>query len=244
MADASLDDFFAKKDKSKKKNKLKFVAGDLLDTKKDKKKKATKKEDSSQQIEQDSCKKLNKSAEDDEWLEVQEEEKDYSGLRIQNLQIAQEREEDEKEKEAAGSGEDDDESKEGSEGVSGPWAKVQTNVPAPAPIVPEQEPEPIKEETPTNTGKYVPPSKRQAAAAQARSIGPGMGSSRYRKKIAPNLESEEDFPTLGCESVPVDNAWGSKFEKVKSGGKREDERPGATQLELGNKYTALQAGTE
>lgn len=39
--------------------------------------------------------------------------------------------------------------------------------------------------------------------------GPGMGpTSRRGRKTAPNLQSEEDFPTLGGDHVPVvDSAW-------------------------------------
>ena len=38
-------------------------------------------------------------------------------------------------------------------------------------------------------------------------VGPGMGP-RRGKRIAPNLESEEDFPMLGCESQAIiDSAW-------------------------------------
>ena len=38
--------------------------------------------------------------------------------------------------------------------------------------------------------------------------GPGMGPRRVRGgKAAPNLQSEEDFPTLGCEGPIIDSAW-------------------------------------
>ena len=53
MADSSLDDFFAKKDKSKKKGKSKVTPNDLLEKQKVKKKKATsvkKKEESNTQV--------------------------------------------------------------------------------------------------------------------------------------------------------------------------------------------------
>ena len=53
MADSSLDDFFAKKDKSKKKGKSKVTPNDLLEKQKVKKKKAIsvkKKEESNTQV--------------------------------------------------------------------------------------------------------------------------------------------------------------------------------------------------
>ena len=60
MADSSLDDFFAKKDKSKKKGKSKVTPNDLLEKQKVKKKKATsekkKKENKPQSVEVDPTK--------------------------------------------------------------------------------------------------------------------------------------------------------------------------------------------
>ena len=82
MADTSLDDFFAKKDKKKKTGK-KSKNSDLDDVKE---KKKDKKKD------QD---KLNsglsnnlKGKDDEEWNDFEEEkETDYTGLKIQNMQI-------------------------------------------------------------------------------------------------------------------------------------------------------------
>ena len=31
-----------------------------------------------------------------------------------------------------------------------------------------------------------------------------------KSKIAPNLESQSDFPTLGAEPAPVNNTWGAQ----------------------------------
>jgi len=61
-------------------------------------------------------------------------------------------------------------------------------------------PKPVEEPAQKPTGKYVPPSMRRAmdGSSPASSMGGGYGTSRSRlKKTAPNLTSEDDFPTLG-----------------------------------------------
>ena len=60
---------------------------------------------------------------------------------------------------------------------------------------------PVKEvkEATSTPSKYVPPALRQAQAQSAATSSNSSGaaaSSRLRKKDAPNLRSEEDFPTL------------------------------------------------
>ena len=52
--------------------------------------------------------------------------------------------------------------------------------------------------TPARPGKYVPPSLRGAMSASGSSDSPAATRQVPRKKkAAPNLHSEEDFPTLG-----------------------------------------------
>lgn len=59
-------------------------------------------------------------------------------------------------------------------------------------------------------GRYVPPSLRGAAASSASSrtasgdLAPISIKKPQRKKVAPNLASQEDFPTLGSAPPPVD----------------------------------------
>lgn len=74
------------------------------------------------------------------------------------------------------------------------------------------EPQPNVEETPKEeskpavTGKYIPPSQRAAAAAGASggsTPGPTVPAHIRKKKNAPNLRSEEDFPTLGGGLPPM-----------------------------------------
>lgn len=53
---------------------------------------------------------------------------------------------------------------------------------------------------PSKPTKYVPPAVRAAAAAASSGASPGepsRPSQLRRKKVAPNIQSEDDFPTLG-----------------------------------------------
>jgi len=66
--------------------------------------------------------------------------------------------------------------------------------PAPAPVkiqqpVPQAAPEPPKDDGPK---KYVPPGARSGGGLEPARLGP-----RRKRTSAPNLTSEEDFPTLG-----------------------------------------------
>ena len=57
---------------------------------------------------------------------------------------------------------------------------------------PAPEPEPVKPSTPVVAGKYVPPSLRAGGAATMSSA-----QKPRRKKEAPNIKSNLDFPELG-----------------------------------------------
>ena len=70
------------------------------------------------------------------------------------------------------------------------------------PLLPEPEPpKPVEEPAQKLTGKYVPPSMRRGmdgGSAPSALTGSVYGNARSRfKKTAPNLTSEDDFPTLG-----------------------------------------------
>jgi len=252
MADASLDDFFAKKDKSKKKSKSsKVTPGDIL-AKSDepvKKEKKSKKDKENTQTSSEKTDSGTPLVTEEKWKDVEEEvEKDYSGLRIANLQIS--------EKEVAVESEDGGENAEGDEDEDGetvrekkdpsgqkPWrpsdgGKAQEKS---APVV-EDAPPPAKEE-PKTGGKYISPGMRAAAAAGTTPGGPTVPSHLRRKKNAPNLRSEEEFPTLGGgapQGWPNDGDSRS-FERVQSGGRHmDDPNKPSQQVSTGNKFSALQ----
>ncbi|XP_052254008.1 protein CDV3 homolog isoform X1 [Dreissena polymorpha] len=217
MADDNLDDFFAKKDKSKKKTKSsKLTPSDILAKSEEsvkKEKKSKKDKDKTQSSNSSTITDISglivNPKEEEEWKEVEEEkEKDYSGLRIANLQIADKVEEGEEEGDE--NQDEDNEDGEGKErrdkGEQGPWKSGATTVPTAVqpehPATPVEEP---KKEEPKPTGKYVPPSQRAAAAAGGTTTpsGPTVPSHLRRKKEMPNLKSEEEFPTLGGNAPPI-----------------------------------------
>lgn len=261
MAESSLDDFFAKKDKSKKKSKgSKLTPDDILaksdePVKKDKKSKKEKaKSQTSKSTTDVNTSSVINPSEDAEWIEVEEEkEKDYTGLRIANLQIVDKDPDtgDEDIIEQNGEEDEDGEVKEKKDtGQQGPWNVKTTPAPATPAPAPVEEPQPPKEEpTPKAPAKYIPPAQRAAAAAAAAGGGPSTPSGPTipahlrRKKVAPNITSEEDFPTLGGGGPPIapQDSDPRSFEKVQYGGKQiEDPSKISQQLSLGNKYAALQ----
>ncbi|XP_061852711.1 protein CDV3 homolog isoform X2 [Colius striatus] len=125
--------------------------------------------------------------EEDDWKEFeQKEEIDYSGLRVQSMQIS-EKEDDESEKRE----EPNDNWEETGGGVdrsSGPWNK---SAPAPAPVV-----EPIVTEAPepvASGGVYRPPGAREGGRPRRAQQGP------------PEIYSDTQFPSLQSTAKLVDS---------------------------------------
>uniref|UniRef100_A0A8C7XT66 Protein CDV3 homolog n=1 Tax=Oryzias sinensis TaxID=183150 RepID=A0A8C7XT66_9TELE len=146
-AEKSLDDFFAKRDKKKKKGKEPAVVPASAATKKTKKEKekSAKNENQDTQVEKD----------DEEWKEFELKEVDYTGLRLQALQMSDEREEEEYEKEEVG--EDGEIILVSGDKVSGPWNKSGAPPPAAA-AAPDVEEVEAPEAKPS--GVYRPPGAR------------------------------------------------------------------------------------
>ena len=75
---------------------------------------------------------------------------------------------------------------------------------APAPV------ETPSEDAPKPVQKYVPPGARAGSGAAGPTLDPvkvGTGRTPMRRKgTAPNLMSEDDFPTLGGESGAADSS--------------------------------------
>ncbi|GAA6215204.1 protein CDV3 homolog isoform X1 [Lates japonicus] len=217
----SLDDFFAKRDKKKKKEKGKgkeSAAGPtstaVKKTKKEKEKSA-KNENQDAQIEK----------EDEEWKEFEQKEVDYSGLRLQALQISDEKEEEEYEKEEVG--EDGEIILVSGDKVSGPWNKSGAAPPPAAPVedveVPEAKP----------AGVYRPPGARLSTNKRGPSQGP------------PEIFSDAQFPSLLATAKHVetrkDREMEKTFEVVKHRNRGREETGGASMqhLQLDNQYAIL-----
>lgn len=220
----SLDDFFAKRDKKKKKEKGKgkettnpgpaATAPTVLKKPKKEKEKSAKNESQDAQIEK----------EDEEWKEFEQKEVDYSGLRLQALQITDEREEEEYEKEEMG--EDGEMILVSGDKVSGPWNKSGA---APAPSTPVDDEE-VPEAKPT--GVYRPPGARLTATKRT-TQGP------------PEIFSDTQFPSLMATAKHVetrkDREMEKTFEVVKHRSRGRDDAGGASiqHLQLDNQYAIL-----
>ncbi|KAM6209483.1 protein CDV3 homolog isoform 4-T4 [Sarcoramphus papa] len=125
--------------------------------------------------------------EEDDWKEFeQKEEIDYSGLRVQSMQIS-EKDDDESEKREE-PGDNWEETGGGVDRSSGPWNK---SAPAPAPVV-----EPIVTETPEPVqtgGVYRPPGAREGGRPRRAQQGP------------PEIYSDTQFPSLQSTAKLVDS---------------------------------------
>ncbi|XP_053198701.1 protein CDV3 homolog isoform X2 [Scomber japonicus] len=223
----SLDDFFAKRDKKKKKTdkgkgKESAAAGPttttatvLKKTRKEKEK-STKNENQDAQIEKD-----------EEWKEFEQKEVDYSGLRLQALQISDEKEEEEYEKEEVG--EDGEIILVSGDKVSGPWNK--SGAPPPPPAAAPVEDVEVPEAKPA--GVYRPPGARLTTTKRTPMQGP------------PEIFSDAQFPSLLSTAKHVetrkDREMEKTFEVVKHRNRGRDETSGASmqQLQLDNQYAIL-----
>lgn len=253
MADTSLDDFFAKKDKSKKKSKSKIkytttdtIAKNLEDggkkiekvVKKEKEKNvpsvvglsstSTTSSNISQQAAEDVTVSILEEN-DEEWHEFEEKEKDYSGLKVQALSLVEKEKEEEQNKE--NSSQEGGETERNTDCQSGPWKLSTSNS--------LESPQPqVVEEPKTSGGAYRPPHMRNTAAA--------VTPSKRNPKSAPDVGSELHFPSLSAavdasKAGMSEQKWGEKqFQSVKHGLKSKDDvRSSAPQLDLENKYAAL-----
>ncbi|XP_077592215.1 protein CDV3 homolog isoform X2 [Stigmatopora nigra] len=223
-SEKSLDDFFAKRDKKKKKDKgkAKETSSSSMGFKKTRKEneKSSKGDGSDPNMEKD-----------EEWKEFEQKEVDYSGLRLQSMQISDEKDEEDYEDGEQNEGEDGDALVvAGGDKVSGPWNKS-TSVPAPPPPVEEAE---VPESKPS--GVYRPPGARNPSSRRGPTQGP------------PEIFNDAQFPSLMATGKQVetrrDRDMEKPFEMVKHKGRgREDANtgPGAPvpHLQLDNQYAVL-----
>ncbi|XP_032359932.1 protein CDV3 homolog isoform X1 [Etheostoma spectabile] len=218
----SLDDFFAKRDKKKKKEKGKGKESTTGPTSAVIKKTKREKEKSAKNDNQDA--QIEK--EDEEWKEFEQKEVDYSGLRLQALQISDEKEEEDYEKEEVG--EDGEIILVSGDKVSGPWNKSgAAPAPAAAPVEEVEEPESKP------SGVYRPPGARMSTTRRAPTQGP------------PEIFNDTQFPSLLATAKHVetrkDREMEKTFEVVKHRNRGREETGGASmqQLQLDNQYAIL-----
>ncbi|XP_073986246.1 protein CDV3 homolog [Rhodnius prolixus] len=248
---ADLDDFFAKKDRKKSKGKKFATADEIAKKLEETGRRSEKLKKDKLQTLQDLDEQGNAVQDEDEWREFEEEKKDYSGLKIQNLTLA---DYDSTEEGCSGDEEGGLEENEAGEMVprkkqTGPWRAVPTVEQKPEEEVPVKEPPPQQQQPPT-TQSYVPPALRNQTKQ------PMPFNARLRRKVAPDVRSEELFPTLSAANTqePTTSTWGKKkgkddntvssgFEEVRNSkshtARYEPPNLQNKQLALGNKYGAL-----
>lgn len=254
----SLDDFFANKDKTKKKstkstNKPSDIEQSSKSVPKVKKASKTKRKD------EETSQTTKKVVEDDEWKEYEEEvEKDYSNLKIINLNKKNGVDQD-----SQGNPSGDEEVGDKKES-HGPWKPVAAPVSIPDPepeeavqvvteapktgkYVPpaarQNRPAPSQAQDKPSSGKYVPPALRQSAMSSSSSTKLSMKVKA--KKEAPDVKNVEDFPSLSAAAI-IEQGQGKvvqDFEKVK-GGARQVANPlnASSKISLNNKFGALEDG--
>lgn len=244
---ADLDDFFAKKDRKKAKGK-KFTTTDEV---------AKKLEETGKRVEKTKLKDkpLNQENEEiqhiedeDEWKEFQEEKKDYSGLKIGNLTVGESTDVESDNEKGTGDNSSDGESGENAR-RSKAWNKSEPLPPQPGETVeeiPMPAPTPAPAPAPaahTGSSSYKPPHLRNVSTVSA--------SPKVRaKNVAPDIHSEEYFPTLNSKQPTTESsgAWGRRkkdegtFEEVRNRGSNKSysvQESAEPKLSLGNKYSAL-----
>ncbi|XP_043505766.1 protein CDV3 homolog [Polistes fuscatus] len=244
---ADLDDFFAKKDRKKAKGK-KFTTTEEVAKKLEETGKRTEKMKSKEKPTNPEGEETQQIEDEDEWKEFEiEEKKDLRGLKIGNLSVKETVDVESDDERGTGDNSSDGETGENT-AKSGPWKK---------PEVPQQQQQEVVEvvttpataapATPTSMhSSYVPPHLRNPTA---------MTSSAPRsraKNAAPDIHSEEYFPTLSSkpQSNESTGPWGRRkreegtFEEVRNrGGSRsysmQESQAQTPKLSLGNKYGAL-----
>jgi len=196
--DNDLADFFSKKGKKKNKKKKKKAAekGDALTTNE------SNKQESAKQEEVENTLKENETNKDDEWNDYEEEVKDYSILKVKNLEIESEEatEQVEEEKEYNASGELVE-----SRSEEGPWNRSMSEV--------QEQPKVAAPKPVSKLGKYVPPSMRRGNEQGISSLG-------RRPQKTFKKDSFIDFPTLNA-AVQDQKTANPGFQTVKKGAKQQ-----------------------
>ncbi|XP_036878819.1 protein CDV3 homolog isoform X3 [Manis javanica] len=133
---------------------------------------------------------------EDEWKEFEQKEVDYSGLRVQAMQISEKEEDENEKREDPG-----DNWEEGGGGggciekSSGPWNKTAPVQAPPAPIIVTETPEPAM-----TSGVYRPPGAR-------------LTTTRKTPQGPPEIYSDTQFPSLQSTAKHVESRKDKEMEK-------------------------------
>lgn len=166
---------------------------------------------------------------EDEWKEFEQKEVDYSGLRVQAMQISEKEEDDSEKREDPGDNwEEGGGGGGGVEKSSGPWNKAAPVQAPPAPVVVTETPEPAM-----TSGVYRPPGAR-------------LTTTRKTPQGPPEIYSDTQFPSLQSTAKHVESRKDKEMEKSfevvrhKTRGRDEVSKNQALKLQLDNQYAVLE----
>ncbi|XP_020021307.1 protein CDV3 homolog isoform X3 [Castor canadensis] len=124
---------------------------------------------------------------EDEWKEFEQKEVDYSGLRVQAMQISEKEEDDNEKREDPGDNWEEGGGGSGAEKSSGPWNKTAPVQAPPAPVIVTETPEPAMP-----SGVYRPPGAR-------------LTTTRKTPQGPPEIYSDTQFPSLQSTAKHVES---------------------------------------
>ena len=124
---------------------------------------------------------------EDEWKEFEQKEVDYSGLRVQAMQISEKEEDDNEKREDPGDNWEEGGGGGGTEKSSGTWNKTAPVQAPPAPVTVTETPEPAM-----TSGVYRPPGARLTTA-------------RKTPQGPPEIYSDTQFPSLQATAKHVES---------------------------------------
>ncbi|XP_014439946.1 protein CDV3 homolog isoform X1 [Tupaia chinensis] len=168
---------------------------------------------------------------EDEWKEFEQKEVDYSGLRVQAMQISEKEEDDSEKREDPSDSWEEGGGGGGGGGVeksSGPWNKTAPVQAPPAPVIVAETPEPAM-----TSGVYRPPGAR-------------LTTTRKTPQGPPEIYSDTQFPSLQSTAKHVDSRRDKEMEKSfevvrhKNRGRDEVSKNQALKLQLDNQYAVLE----
>nr|XP_044992502.1 protein CDV3 homolog isoform X4 [Jaculus jaculus] len=124
---------------------------------------------------------------EDEWKEFEQKEVDYSGLRVQAMQISEKEDDDNEKREDPGDNWEEGGGGGGVEKSSGPWNKTAPVQAPPAPVIVTETPEPAMP-----SGVYRPPGAR-------------LTTTRKTPQGPPEIYSDTQFPSLQSTAKHVES---------------------------------------
>ncbi|EDL77381.1 rCG25673, isoform CRA_c [Rattus norvegicus] len=124
---------------------------------------------------------------ENEWKEFEQKEVDYSGLRVQAMQISEKEDDDNEKREDPGDNWEEGGGGSGAEKSSGPWNKTALVQAPPAPVTVTETPEPAMP-----SGVYRPPGAR-------------LTTTRKTPQGPPEIYSDTQFPSLQSTAKHVES---------------------------------------